>query len=209
LCLIVVESQDGVGQALGTVGIVDGTGGAVRHFLLDPVFTGDELAVHQMLVQGFLTSMIAETSAAGEMSSMMFCNHIADETAEVLDPHVVSAGVVGMREEEQIDGLLGVLGVHEEGEDAFLGVPEVDIEVQGRVLSQDFFKCPLIQGDRNGDAIQIQSILVGFVLGHTLGILLRWKEGREQGPLEAFLIFILHVDQTLFPDQFLWGRDVG
>ena len=117
--------------------------------------------------------------------------------------------MVGMGEEQEIDGLLGVVRIHEEREHTLFGVPQEHIEVELRILMKDFLKVSFVQGYGERDTVQLEAILISMVLGDMLCVLLSWEEGGEYGPLEAGFIIILDIDTTFLLGELLGSGDIG
>jgi len=86
------------------------------------------------------------------------------------------------------------------------GVGRNDIYANFRVLGFEFWK--ITQLYREGNALEIEGSFVMDVTEHAVGIRLRWIQRRQNGPFEAVIIAILHVNHCMLLGDISWCRDV-
>jgi len=131
---------------------------------------------------------------------------ITKEAGKVFDPNIVLR--VGVMEQEKIDVMWALtMWRHVINRVAIVfGVGRNDIYANFRVLVFEFWK--ITQLYREGNALEIEGSLVIDVTGHAVGVRLRWIQRRQDGPFEAAIITILHVNHCSFLDNISWCRDV-
>jgi len=86
------------------------------------------------------------------------------------------------------------------------GIGRNNIYANFRVLVFEFWK--ITQLYREGNALKIEGSLVIDVTGHAVGVGLGWIQRRQDGPFEAAIIAILHVNHCMLLGDISWRRDV-
>ena len=130
---------------------------------------------------------------------MLIISAITKETGKVFDPNVVLR--ICVMEQEKID-VMWALAMWRHvinGIAIVFGVRRNHIYANFRVLVFEFWK--VTQLYREGNALEIEGCLVMDVTGHAGGVSMGWIQRRQDGPFEAAIITILHVNHCSFLDN--------